>query len=298
MFLKENVAQSDVSRPPNLRQIKGLDTLTVMGEKTPRPLIGIPVNLANDNPRRITRHTAGEKYIRAATLGAGGVAMLIPAAPELTDVDELVSRLDGLLLTGGRANVEPHHYGGKPFPEDEIVDPARDNTVLPLVRASIDRGVPVFGICRGHQEINVALGGTLHYRLHVLPDTMDHRRPQDTEEIDAWFGLRHDLALAAEGLLAGLIGTTETRVNSLHGQGVDRLAPGMVVEARAPDGVIESIRLDDPDRFCVGVQWHAEWNYDDHMLARALFEAFGEAARRYHARKTGRVAAPRVGRVA
>lgn len=259
-----------------------------MVESCTRPLIGIPVNFTCDNPHRSPQHVVGDKYIRAAKAGAGGMAMLIPALPELIDFDELVGRLDGLLLTGGRANVEPHHYGGKPFPDDEFIDPARDAVVLPLVRACVDRGIPVFGICRGHQEINVALGGSLHYRLHLLPNCLDHRMRRDLPTREERHGPRHALTLTHGGLFAGVIGDTEAMVNSLHAQGVDRLAPTLAVEAVAPDGVIEGIRLDDGGRFCVGVQWHAEWQFEHNPLARGLLEAFGAAARDYAARKGGR----------
>lgn len=265
-----------------------------MVENSPRPLVGIPVSFSTDNRHRTPQHVTGDKYIRAAKAGAGGVAVLIPAIPELTDFDELVERLDGLLLTGGRANVEPHHYGGKPFPEDEVVDPARDGIVLPLIRACVERGVPVIGICRGIQEINVALGGTLHYRLHEVPGFMDHRMRRDLTTREERFGPRHGLKLTPGGLFSRLIGTEECEVNSLHMQGVERLAPGLTVEATAPDGVIEGVRLEDDRRFCVGMQWHAEWLFEQHALARSLFEAFGDAARDYHLRKTGRASGRRV----
>lgn len=265
-----------------------------MVEKSPRPLIGIPVSFSTDNRHRSPQHVSGDKYIRAAKAGAGGLAVLIPAIPELTDFVELVDRLDGLLLTGGRANVEPHHYGGKPFPADEVIDPARDGIVLPLIRACVDRGIPVIGICRGIQEINVALGGSLHYRLHEVPGFMDHRMRRDVDTREERFGPRHGLKLTAGGLFSRLIGAAEAEVNSLHMQGVDRVAPGLMVEAVAPDGVIEGVRLDEDDRFCVGMQWHAEWMFEQHALARSLFGAFGDAARDYHRHKTRRAGGRRV----
>jgi putative glutamine amidotransferase len=144
------------------------------------------------------------------------------------------------------------------------------------------------GICRGIQEINVALGGSLHYRLHEIPGFMDHRMRRDVTTREERFGPRHGLTLTVGGLFSRLIGSDQTEVNSLHMQGVDRVAAGLLVEAVAPDGVIEGIRLDDKGRFCVGVQWHAEWMFEQHVLARSLFQAFGDAARDYHLRKTGR----------
>ncbi|MPY71165.1 MAG: hypothetical protein GEU92_13880 [Alphaproteobacteria bacterium] len=249
-----------------------------MPARDPKPLIGIPVNRMQNQQFGTYQHSASDKYIESVTLGSGGLPMLIPALGELLDFDDLVERLDGMVLTGGRANVEPHHYGGPAFPEDEIIDPARDATVLPLVRKCVEAGVPVFGICRGIQEINVALGGTLHYRVHVLPGKMDHRMLPDATREER-LAPRHGLTLLKGGYLSSLIGgKTECVVNSLHGQGVDRVAPGMVVEAVAEDGVIEAIRLETAKTFCVGVQWHAEWQPEEHELHGALFHAFGEAA--------------------
>lgn len=265
-----------------------------MPEDVPTPLVGVPVTFSTDNPARMPHHHVGDKYLRTLVEGSGALPMMIPALGDALDVAELVERIDGLLLTGGRANVEPHHYGGKPFPADEIIDPARDGIVLPLVRACVDRGIPVIGICRGIQEINVALGGSLHYRLHEIPGFMDHRMRRDVNTREERFGPRHGLKLSAGGLFSRLIDAEEAEVNSLHMQGVDRVAPGMTVEAVAPDGVIEGIRLDENDRFCVGIQWHAEWMYEQHALNRSLFQAFGDATRDYHCRKTGRANGRRV----
>jgi len=261
-----------------------------MVEIPPKPVIGIPVSI-NIHPEHGTRqHTVSELYIRSTQTGAGGLPVLIPAIGADTDFDALVATLDGLLLTGGRANIEPRHYGGPAFPDDEIIDPERDATVLPLIRACVDCGVPVFGICRGIQEINVALGGSLHYRIHLLPGKEDHRMRRDIDTREERFALRHALSLTAGGLFEELVGAGEVWTNSLHGQGVDRPAPGVVVEALSSDGVIEAIRLDDGGRFCVGVQWHAEYRIEDHELSRRLFERFGETAlARAHRRRRQRV---------
>jgi len=258
-----------------------------MAEIPLKPLVGIPVSTNIHPEHGMRQHTASDQYIRSAQQGAGGQPVLIPALGEDTDFDGLIATLDGLLLTGGRANVEPHHYGGPPFPPDEIIDPQRDATVLPLIRACVDNGIPVFGICRGIQEINVALGGSLHYRIHLLPGKNDHRMRRDLDSREERYALRHAVALAPGGMLAELVGETEVWTNSLHGQGVDRLAPGMVVEGLSSDGVIEAIRLEDAGRFCIGVQWHAEWRIEEHELSRRLFERFGEAARD-HARRRAR----------
>jgi putative glutamine amidotransferase len=207
--------------------------------------------------------------------------ILIPAFGGVTNFESILNAIDGLLLTGGRANIEPHNYGGPAFPDDEIVDSKRDETVLPLVRGCVERGIPVFGICRGIQEMNVAMGGTLHYRVHVLPGKNDHRMRRDTEIQAERFALRHQISLTTNGYLHRLLGKTETMVNSLHAQSVDRVADGFVIEALSPDGVIEAIQMPKAERFTLGVQWHAEWKAQEHDLARKLFGAFGGAAHEY-----------------
>lgn len=255
-----------------------------MPVEQPKPLIGVAGSTLKIAEHRTSHHTSGEKYVDAVSRGAGAIPMIIPVLGDAFDFADLASRLDGLMLTGGRANVEPHHYGGAPFPEDEVRDPARDATVLPLIRACIDASVPVFGVCRGIQEINVALGGTLHYRVHLVPGMMDHRMPPEGD-VEFKFGLRHDIALAQGGLLAELCSLADCKVNSAHGQGVEKLAPGCCVEALAPDGLIEAMRVDGAKSFAIGVQWHAEWRFDEHKLSNALFAAFGDAAREHALRR-------------
>jgi putative glutamine amidotransferase len=237
--------------------------------------------------RRHQVHATGERNIHSLLDMVDCIPLLLPPVGAALHLSELVARMDGLLLTGGRANVEPHHYGGPEFPPDEPIDPGRDALVLPLVRACIDARVPVFGICRGIQEINVALGGSLHYRIHRLPGKRDHRRPRrkdvTTEEI---FRLNHPVKLTPGGLFHSLTGQTEMMVNSLHGQGVDRLGEGLVIEAMSHDGVIEGLRYDDAAQFVVGVQWHAEWRPREHPLSSALYKAFGDAVKARLRRRT------------
>ena len=256
-----------------------------------KPLVGIPVNTHTDPKRNIPLHGVGEKYISAVSVGADAVPMLIPALADSIDVKEWLGRIDGLMLTGGRSNIEPHHYDGPPFPDDEIRDPARDATVLPMIRAAIDQGVPVFGVCRGIQEINVALGGTLHYRVHELPNMMDHRMRRDGD-MDYRYDLRHSVSIAPGSYCEKLANASEVMVNSLHGQGIDRLAPGLVAEAMAPDGLIEAVRLEGAKSFTVGVQWHAEWRHDEHPLSGRLLAAFGQAAREYADKRSDRASVP------
>ena len=243
-----------------------------------RPLVGIATGLIQNPAHSVPAHGIGDRYIQAVRFGAGADPFLIPVLGEGHDARSLASRLDGLFLPGGRPNIEPHHYDGPPFPDDEFRDPARDATTLPLIGACLELGVPIFGVCRGLQEINVALGGSLHYRIHLVEGKLDHRMPKDGD-MDVKFGLKHTISLDPYGMLATLVDTVEVRVNSAHGQGIDRLAEGLAVEAVAPDGIIEAIRVVDAKTFAIGVQWHAEWRFDEHDLASALFRCFGDAAR-------------------
>ena len=246
----------------------------------PKPLVCVSASVIEVENRRYPVHATGTKNIDAVERFAGCVPVMLPALGDRLAVESFVERIDGLVLTGGRANVEPHHYDGPPFPDDEPIDPERDATALAMVRACVAAEVPVFGICRGIQEMNVALGGSLHYRLHLLEGTDDHRMPRrDDVTIEEVFRLRHPVRLTRGGLFERLAGTSEVMVNSLHGQGIDTLAGALEVEAVTPDGVVEGVRLKDDRTFTVGVQWHAEWKPEEHVLSRKLFEEFGRAAR-------------------
>jgi putative glutamine amidotransferase len=244
-----------------------------------KAMIGVPSSLMNMPAGRMNVHGAAERYIDVLVELCDCIPILIPAIGDQLDYRDMASRLDGIMLTGGRANIEPHHFGGTPFPPDEPIDPGRDATVIGLIRAGIEAEVPIFGSCRGIQEMNVALGGSLHYRVHMLDGKLDHRMPRGEdvprEEI---FKLRHRIEMAENSLFAELAGTTEVMVNSLHAQAVDRLAPDLEVVAVSTDGVIEGVRLKNDTTFTVGVQWHAEHEPEVHQLSRRLFEEFGVAA--------------------
>uniref|UniRef100_UPI0028C3787D gamma-glutamyl-gamma-aminobutyrate hydrolase family protein n=2 Tax=Pseudoxanthomonas TaxID=83618 RepID=UPI0028C3787D len=192
---------------------------------------------------------------------------------------------DGLLLTGAVSNIEPHHYSDESSYEGNLLDPRRDATNLPLIPLAIEMGVPVLAICRGFQEVNVAFGGSLYQKVHEQPGFMDHRENKD-DPLDVQYGPAHDVALVPGGLLATLVGDTQVTVNSLHGQGVRRLGEGLVVEAQAPDGLIEAFRHDGP-AFMLAVQWHPEWKVTENPFYLAIFRAFGDACR---ARAAGRKA--------
>jgi len=241
-----------------------------------RPVIGIPADRRIIGPHPF--HAVGEKYIRAVAEAAGALPLLIPALPDLIDSEEVLERVDGILFTGSPSNVEPHHYAGAPSVPGTLHDPHRDATTLPLIPRAVRAGVPVFGVCRGFQEMNVAFGGTLHQRLHEIPGLMDHRDDL-SQPLEVQYAPAHDVTLEPGGLLQALAGADRLKVNSLHWQGVDRLGPDLIAEARAPDGVIEAFRVKDAPRFALAVQWHPEWQVMSNPFSRALFAAFGAASR-------------------
>jgi putative glutamine amidotransferase len=241
-----------------------------------RPLIGIPADrrMVGKHPF----HMVGEKYARAVLDAAGGAPLLIPSLAEELGFGELLERLDGLLFTGSPSNVEPRHYEGPPSAPGTLHDPARDATTLPLIRKAVEAGVPVFGICRGFQEMNVAFGGTLHQRLHEVPGHLDHR-DDESQPLEVQYGPAHEVTLEPGGVLRSLAPDGRIQVNSLHSQGIDRLGAELAVEARAPDGVIEAFRVRDASSFALAVQWHPEWKVMSNPFSSALFAAFGQASR-------------------
>lgn len=238
------------------------------------PLIGIPCCTRSINERLF--HTVNERYPNALTDAAGCLPVIIPSIGPKIDCGALLDGLDGLLLTGSPSNVEPSHYGGPPSQEGTLHDPDRDATTLPLIREAVRRDLPMLAICRGIQELNVALGGTLHQRVHEVPGRLNHRSPRGEMPLDQRYGPAHAVALTQGALFHRLAGTAELMVNSLHSQGIDRPAPGLVVEAVAPDGQIEAVSMPGA-RFVVGVQWHPEYKPLENPFSRALFSAFSQA---------------------
>ena len=236
-------------------------------------MVGIPACVRTIHERPF--HTAADRYACAIVDATGCVPIIIPAIGDRLDFAALLDRLDGLLLTGSPSNVQPDHYGG-PMIEGILHDPHRDATTLPLIREAVRRDMPVLAICRGIQELNVALGGTLHQRVHELPGALNHRSPHGPMPADARYGPAHSVILTPDGVLARLAGASEIMVNSLHGQGIDRPAPDLIVEAMAPDGLVEAVSHRTA-RFVVGVQWHPEYKPLENPVGRALFEAFGRA---------------------
>jgi putative glutamine amidotransferase len=257
------------------------------------PVVGVPACLVG--PDRFGFHQVGDKYVTGVLDGAGALPLLIPAIGARLDPDHLLSRLDGLLITGSPSNVAPQHYGGAAARPDSPGDPARDATTLPLIRAALACAVPLFAICRGLQELNVALGGSLHQEVHALPGRLDHRSDK-TMPAEERYAPAHPVRLSPGGALQALLGGAETvMVNSLHGQAIDRLAPGLAIEALAPDGTIEAVRVVGAPGFAVAVQWHPEWRVRDDPVSRRLFAAFGAACR---ARAAARVQHERHGALA
>jgi putative glutamine amidotransferase len=246
-----------------------------------RPVVGVIAN-AHRVEKRFTAQIVGERNLRAVAEVAGALPVIFAGSPDITEIGALLEVVDGVLLTGARANVHPTRFQTEPHPRHEPYDEARDALALALVEVCVATGVPIFGVCRGFQEMNVAFGGSLHPEIRELPGRMNHRMPRlDTGEIHpdpaVIFADRHDVHLVPGGAFAQLFGKETIRVNSLHGQGI--LEPGkrIVVEGVAEDGTIEAIRIADAPGFALGVQWHAEHDAQRNPVNRALFQAFGAA---------------------
>ena len=241
-----------------------------------RPVIGIIGNsafLGEDYPV----HAGGTMNCEAIGRVADAVPLIIPSDPALVSVAELLELCDGFLLTGGRPNIHPEEYGEAETPAHGDFDRARDAMTLPLIRACVARGQPFLGICRGFQEVNVAMGGSLYPEIRDLPGRMNHRMPPDGT-VEEKFALRHPVRLTPGGVFARLLGADEVMTNSLHGQGIARPGPRIVIEGVAPDGTPEAIYVKDAPGFTLSVQWHPEWNAAGDPVSRPLFEAFGRAA--------------------
>lgn len=243
-----------------------------------RPLIGVIADRRVIEPHPF--HVVGEKYSRAIADAAGAYPVALPAFAGDFDVLEVLDRLDGLLLTGSASNVEPRLYNGAASAPGTLHDPARDTASLALIPAALRAGLPLLGICRGCQEMNVALGGTLHQAVHDLPGYDRHHEDPDAP-LDVQYGPAHEVRFTPGGLLAKLTGLTRARVNSVHHQGIDQLAEGLAVEAVSPDGLIEAVLVRDAPAFALGVQWHPEWRATENEVSMAIFQAFGEASARY-----------------
>ncbi|AZQ11605.1 MULTISPECIES: gamma-glutamyl-gamma-aminobutyrate hydrolase family protein [Shewanella] len=241
------------------------------------PVIG--VSACNAPLGLQTFNIVGEKYLLGVINGTGGWPLIIPSVGEGIPMSVILERLDGILFTGSPSNVEPHHYAGTASEPGTHHDPRRDATTLPLIRAAIAAGVPVLGICRGFQEMNVAFGGSLYQKLHETGKYMEHREDKQAP-LEVQYGLAHTVTLEPGGVIFEAWGRSSAEVNSVHTQGVERLGNGLRPEAYAPDGLIEAFSVKEATNFALGVQFHPEWKVADNAFYLSIFKAFGDACRR------------------
>jgi putative glutamine amidotransferase len=249
-----------------------------------KPLVWLPAchrHLDLSDPGGYT--VLADRYAAAVT--AFGMQPVLYPMATAADVADLLPLVDGVLLTGSPSNVEATRFGGTALPTD-LLDPRRDALTMALVPAAIASGTPVFGVCRGLQEMNVALGGSLYQSLHTEPGLMDHREPDD-EDLAVQFATRHEVVLAPESAFAQWAGGTRVQVNSLHGQGIKRLGTGLVAEAFAPDGLVEGVRVDGAQAFAFGVQWHPEWRHESNAFYERTLGAFAQACRAHREGRSG-----------
>jgi putative glutamine amidotransferase len=228
------------------------------------------------------RHIHGvlEQYLTAISEAADAIPVMLPALGDAMLDEVVLDRLDGVFLTGSPSNIEAHHYGGEVSLNGTDQDPQRDATTLGIIPQVIKRGMPLLGVCRGLQEMNVAFGGTLYQRVHEQPGFDDHRDDHD-QSVSQRFGPAHPVNFEPGGVLSTLTGSATAIVNSLHGQGINQLGSGLVAEARANDGLIEAFRVDNAPGFTLAIQWHPEWMATSNAVSMAIFSAFGKAARKY-----------------
>ena len=249
-----------------------------------KPIVGIITSETVGFNGRQLSHSTGKRYVNSVMNFSKVIPILIPACIENKDLETLLGKIDGIVLTGGRANIEPQHYGGAEFPIDEPIDPDRDKVVLNIIPECLKREMPIFGICRGIQEINVAFGGTLFYRVHQESGKNDHRMPQnDDAALEDIFKPKHEISFTENNLFRTFLEKDRFTVNSLHGQGIDKLGEGLTVEAYSEDGLIEAISVTDYKAFGVGIQWHAEFHpeREENELNKILFKKFGESCREF-----------------
>ena len=246
-----------------------------------RPIVGIISNryLIND---QYPAHANGSMNAEAVSHVSNAVPLTFPADPAVVSVEELLEAFDGFLFTGGRPNVHPEEYGEAETEAHGTFDRDRDRVALPLIRAAVERGQPVLGICRGFQEVAVAFGSTLHPEIRDLPGRDNHRMPPDGT-IEEKFALRHPVSFTREGPFARLMGAQTVQTNTLHGQGIMVPGPRVRIDGQAPDGTAEAIWIEGATGFALAVQWHPEYNAAADPVSRPLFEAFGAACREWRA---------------
>jgi len=250
-----------------------------------RPVVGVIGNSAMLNETYAV-HAGGVMNMAAVADVSGAMPLLVPPDPRYVSVEELLDICDGFLLTGGRPNVHPEEYGEPPTPAHGDFDRCRDAVTLPLVRACVERGQPFLGVCRGFQEVNVAMGGSLYPEIRDLPGRMNHRMPPNGT-LEEKFALRHAVTFTDGGVFHRILGSTEVMTNTLHGQGIKTPGARIEIEGYAPDGTPEAIRVKDAPGFTLAVQWHPEYNAANDPVSRPLFAAFGDAVRDWAAQKSG-----------
>ncbi|MBX9869484.1 MAG: gamma-glutamyl-gamma-aminobutyrate hydrolase family protein [Burkholderiaceae bacterium] len=230
-------------------------------------------------------HAVQQKYVDAVVKGADCAPLILPSLGDVTDWDAILGAADGVMLTGSPSNVNPSFFGQEVRNPLLPLDAARDATTLPLIRAALARGIPLIAVCRGTQEINVALGGSLYQAIHEVGDYRDHRENFEAD-LEVQYAPAHAVHIVPNGRLAKILGSADDiMVNSLHGQGVERLAPGLTVEARADDGIVEAFSVTDAKGFSLALQWHPEWRITENPASMKMFGAFGDACRAYRALK-------------
>lgn len=260
-----------------------------------QPLVAVSTDVKQFE--NYTWHATPRQYLEAALTGAGVLPVMVPSFGERLDIDSLLASVDGVMITGSRSNVHPSRYGGDASEANGPYDEARDATTLPLIRAAIERGVPLLAICRGIQELNVALGGTLATEIQDLPGIMDHRAPV-SDDHDERFAIRQSVRIRPGSCLADVFGPGEIRVNSVHRQAVGRLGGRLQVEATAEDGTVEAVSVVGAPAFAVGVQWHPEYWVRSDDASQRIFRAFGEAVRAHAARRAPAAAGQATARAA
>jgi putative glutamine amidotransferase len=249
-----------------------------------QPLVAVSTDVRQFE--NYTWHAAPQQYLEAAISGAGVFPVLVPSFGDRLDLDELLSSVDGVMLTGSKSNVHPSLYGGDASEANGPYDEARDATTLPLIRKAIERGVPLLAICRGIQEMNVALGGSLATEIQDRPGSLDHRAPASDRQ-DERFAIRQPVSIKPGSCLAGVFGAGDIMVNSVHRQAVERLGPKLQVEAVAEDGTVEAVSVKDARAFAVGVQWHPEYWVNSDSASATIFRAFGDAVRAHAGARLG-----------
>lgn len=247
------------------------------------PIIGVTACSYTVGPHAVQLND--DKNARAVASAAKGLPLILPMFPELLDTADIINSLDGLLFTGSPSNIEPHHYGGLPCPPGTQRDAARDHLALPLWRAAVAAGLPVLGLCRGFQEMNVAFGGTL---AQQLPPSGAEHEPPSNEPVEDQYAPAHRLWVRPGGVLARLGLPEEIEVNSVHGQGIERVGTGLRIEAVAEDGLVEALSVEGSKSFALGVQWHPEWQVMFYPHYLAIFQAFGDACRARASQRGGK----------